>query len=49
MAMRMPPGNAIGYAEHFSPSHEDMIHVYDAVANVIETHIHTYRRPFAEG
>ena len=30
--------SAIGYAEHFSRSHHSVIHVYDHVGNVIETH-----------
>jgi hypothetical protein len=30
--------NAIGYAEHYSRSHDAMIRVYDAAGNVIETH-----------
>jgi len=32
--------NAIGYAEHFSRSHDAVIRVYDAAGNVIETHEH---------
>jgi hypothetical protein len=32
--------NAIGYAEHFSRSHDAVIQVYDAAGNVIETHEH---------
>jgi hypothetical protein len=32
--------NAIGYAEHFSPSHNAVIRIYDANGNVIETHEH---------
>jgi len=32
------PGNAIGYAEHFSRSHDAVIRVYDAAGNVIEAH-----------
>ena len=32
--------NAIGYAEHFSRSHDAVIHVYDEAGNVIETHEH---------
>jgi hypothetical protein len=31
-------GNAVGYAEHFSRSHDAVIRVYDATGNVIETH-----------
>ena len=30
--------NAIGYAEHFSRSHDAVIRVYDEAGNVIETH-----------
>jgi hypothetical protein len=30
--------NAIGYAKHFSRSHNAVIRVYDSVGNVIETH-----------
>ena len=33
-------GNAIGYAEHRSRSHDAVIRVYDAAGNVIETHEH---------
>jgi hypothetical protein len=32
--------NAIGYAKHFSRSHDAVIRVYDAAGNVIETHEH---------
>ena len=32
--------NAIGYAMHFSRSHQAVIRVYDAAGNVIETHEH---------
>ena len=32
--------NAIGYAEHFSRSHDAIIRVYDAAGNVIHTHEH---------
>ena len=32
--------NAIGYAQHYSRSHHAVIHVYDPVGNVIETHEH---------
>jgi len=32
--------NAIGYAEHYSRSHDAVIRVYDATGNVIETHEH---------
>jgi len=30
--------NAIGYAEHFSRSHDAVIRVYNAAGDVIETH-----------
>jgi hypothetical protein len=30
----------IGYAEHYSRSHDAVIRVYDAIRNVIETHEH---------
>src|SRR4029450_11649173 len=30
--------NAIGYAQHFSRSHDAVIRVYDEAGNVIETH-----------
>jgi hypothetical protein len=30
--------NTIGYAIHYSRSHDAMIRVYDAAGNVIETH-----------
>jgi hypothetical protein len=33
--------NAIGYAEHYSRSHDAVIRVYDAAGKVIETHEHT--------
>ena len=33
-------GNAVGYAEHCSRSHDAVIRVYDAAGNVIETHEH---------
>jgi hypothetical protein len=33
--------NAIGYAEHYSRSHNAVIRVYDDAGNVIETHEHT--------
>jgi tryptophan synthase beta subunit len=36
----MTPDNAIGYAQHFSRSHDVVIRVYDAAGNVIETHEH---------
>ena len=32
--------NAIGYAQHYSRSHDAVIRVYDAGGNVIETHEH---------
>jgi tryptophan synthase beta subunit len=32
--------NAVGYAEHFSRSHDAVIRVYDAAGVVIETHEH---------
>ncbi len=32
--------NAIGYAQHFSRSHDAVIRVYDAAGNVIATHKH---------
>jgi hypothetical protein len=32
--------NAIGYAEHFSRSHDAVIGVYDEAGNVTETHEH---------
>ena len=32
--------NAIGYAEHYSRSHDVVIRVYDAAGNAIETHEH---------
>jgi hypothetical protein len=32
--------NAIGYAQHYSRSHNAVICVYDAAGNVIETHEH---------
>jgi hypothetical protein len=34
-------GNAIGYAQHYSRSHDAMIRVYDAAGNLFETHKHT--------
>jgi hypothetical protein len=33
-------GNAIGYAMHYSRSHDAVIRVYDEAGNVIETHGH---------
>ena len=35
------PDNAIGYAMHRSRAHRDVIRVYDAAGNVVETHEHT--------
>ena len=32
--------NAIGYATHYSRSHDAVIRVYDAAGSVIETHQH---------
>ena len=32
--------NAIGYAMHYSRSHDAVIRVYDAAGNVMETHEH---------
>ena len=32
--------NAIGYAQHYSRSHNAVIRVYDDAGNVIETHQH---------
>jgi len=32
------PDHAIGYAIHYSRSHDAVIRVYDAAGNVIETH-----------
>ena len=32
--------NAIGYAQHYSRSHDAVIRLYDAVGSVIETHEH---------
>ena len=32
--------HAIGYAEHYSRSHDAVIRVYDEAGNVIETHEH---------
>ena len=34
-------GNAVGYAEHSSRSHDAVIRVYDEAGSVIETHEHT--------
>jgi len=32
--------NAIGYAQHFSRSHNAVVRVYDELGNVIEMHEH---------
>ena len=32
--------NAIGYAEHYSRSHDAVIRVYNEAGNVLETHQH---------
>jgi hypothetical protein len=32
--------NAIGYAKHYSRSHNAVIRVYDEAGNVIQTHEH---------
>jgi hypothetical protein len=37
-ATRLPA--TIGYAEHYSRSHDAVIRVYDELGNVIETHQH---------
>ena len=39
--------NAIGYAKHYSRSHDVVIRVDDAAGNVIETHEHAgdFREP----
>jgi hypothetical protein len=39
--------NAIGYAEHYSRSHDAVIRVYDEAGNMIETHEHKgdFREP----
>ena len=34
------PDNAVGYAMHYSRSHDAVIRVYDDAGNVIETHQH---------
>jgi hypothetical protein len=34
------PDHAIGYAMHYSRSHNAVIRVYDEAGNVIETHEH---------
>ena len=38
--MYVKPDDAIGDAKFFSRSHDDVIRVYDAAGNVIETHEH---------
>ena len=38
--------NAIGYAEHYSRSHDAVIRVYDEAGNVIETHELNNEKPF---
>jgi len=35
-----PVSNAIGYAEHYSRSHDAVIRVYNDAGNVIEAHEH---------
>ena len=40
MANPTRSGNAIGYAQHRSRSHDAVIRVYDDAGNVIETHEH---------
>ena len=40
MADRTLSRNAIGYAKHYSRSHDAVIRVYDEAGNVIETHEH---------
>jgi hypothetical protein len=39
--------NAVGYAQHYSRSHNAVIRVYDDAGNVIETHEHKgdFKRP----
>ena len=37
---RQAIANAIGYAQHFSRSHDAVLCVYDAAGDVIETHEH---------
>ena len=32
--------NAVGYATHYSRSHDAVIRVYDSTGNLIETHEH---------
>ena len=34
------PAHAIGYAMHYSRSHDAVIRVYDAAGNALETHEH---------
>ena len=34
------PDNAVGYAQHFSRSHDAVIRVYDDAGDVIQTHEH---------
>ena len=40
-------GNAIGYVQFYSRSHDAVIRIYDAAGNVIETHEHAggFREP----
>jgi hypothetical protein len=40
-------GNAIGYAEHYSRSHDAVIRVYDESGKVVEKHEHAgdFREP----
>ena len=38
MARRNAISNAIGFAEHFSRSHDAVIRVYNDAGNLIETH-----------
>jgi hypothetical protein len=35
---RPKSSNTVGYAKHYSRSHEAVIRVYDAAGNVIDTH-----------
>jgi hypothetical protein len=39
------PDNAVGYAMHYSRSHDAVIRVYDDAGNVIETHGHVSTHP----
>ena len=41
------PENAIGYAQHYSRSHDAVIRVYDGAGNVMKTHEHKgeFREP----